>query len=146
VLELIVLETQLDRTDGEKLPVVLCQLCWQSPTRQAKRTSAWHTLHVCVAHGCTGTSASVSTSSHSIVSHVENPDNNEDIWQSLFDARQTAAEQEADEDAHSSADELELLTEQVDKYLGMALQIRTGDPLVWWREHATDLPQLARLA
>lgn len=38
------------------------------------------------------------------------------------------------------------MTEQVDKYLGMALQIRTGDPLVWWREHATDLPQLARLA
>jgi hAT family C-terminal dimerisation region len=47
---------------------------------------------------------------------------------------------------HSSADELELLTEQVDKYLAMSLQIRTGDPLVWWREHATDLPQLARFA
>ena len=41
VLEMIVLETQFDWTDGEKLPVVPCQLCWQSPTRQAKRTSAW---------------------------------------------------------------------------------------------------------
>jgi hypothetical protein len=28
----------------------------------------------------------------------------------------------------------------------MAHQIRKGDSLVWWREHATDLPQLARLA
>jgi hypothetical protein len=28
----------------------------------------------------------------------------------------------------------------------MSIQIRTGDPLVWWREHASELPQLARLA
>jgi hypothetical protein len=67
----------------------------------------------------------------------------EDFWQSAFETFAAAAEQDVGNE--TSEDELETLTEQLDQYLGMPLQTRTGNLLLWWKDHAAHFPMLAKL-
>jgi hAT family C-terminal dimerisation region len=71
----------------------------------------------------------------------------EDVWQSVFDTFAAAAERVGQEGSNEiSEDELETLTDQLDQYLSMPLLTPTGNPLVWWKEHAAQFPMLAKLA
>jgi len=69
-----------------------------------------------------------------------------DVWSSVFKAFAEAAEQEGEaKKLDSTEDEFIAVTKETDEYLGYPLQNHIVSPLDWWRHHAAQFLQLAKL-
>jgi len=78
----------------------------------------------------------------------DNEDEDSEVWSSVFKAFAETEEQEEEaKKKDSTADKFFWVTKETDEYLqGYPLQNPTASPLDWWRHHAAQFPQLAKLA